>query len=77
MTTQPTYDLTVIIPFGIIAGLCLWSIFWNCVIFNMPIDGWGIALGLIGTLSLGGVFNYIIGVWKLRRNFVWETLKNG
>ncbi len=47
------------------------------VIFNMPIDGWGIAVGLVGILAFGGVINYMLGVRKLRENFVWETLKNG
>lgn len=77
MSERPTYDLTIIVPFGLIGVLCLWSVFWNCVIFNMSIDGWGIALSLIGTLSLGAVINYMIAIWKLRKEFVWETLKNG
>ncbi len=77
MTTQPKYDFVFILPFSFIGLMCLWSIFWNSVIFDIPINGWGIAVGLIGIASLGAVTNYILGVWKLRRNFVWETLKNG
>jgi len=77
MTKRPAYDLTVIIPFGGIGLFCLWSIYWNCIIFNLPINVLGIAVGLIGIVSLGSVTYYALGVRKLRKDFVWETLKNG
>jgi len=43
----------------------------------MPIDFMGMVVGLIGVLSLGAVTNYTLAVRKLRKGFVWETLKNG
>ena len=76
-TERPTYDLVLIIPFSFIALMCYWSIYWNVVVFDLPMDGWGIAVGLIGTMALGTVANYTFGIWKLRKNFVWEVLKNG
>lgn len=77
MNKMPTYELTIMIPFGLVSAICFWSIFWNCIIFNIPIDGWGIAISLTGLFSLYGLTNYILEVRKLRKNFVWETLKNG
>ena len=77
MTQQPKYDFTLIGLFSGVAALSLWAIFWNTVIFNMSLDIAGAALLLIGLANLGTVIYYTWGVWKLRRNFVWETLKNG
>ena len=76
MTQQPQYDFMFIVPFGILGAFCLWSIYWNCIVFDLPIDRWGVIVGVIGLIQLGGTTKHIVSTHKLRKNYVWEVLKN-
>ena len=77
MPERPKYDWVFIVPFTLIGLISYWAIYWNTVVHNISIDVWGAALVLIGTFSLIGIINHVVDIWKRRKYFVWETLKNG